>query len=187
MSLIVTAEIPQYIPIKYFDALKASMEMLAENPRVIFMGQSVACPGTGMSRTLEGVPKHKLLELPVAEDMQLGMSTGMSLNGYIPVSIYPRINFLLLAMSQLVLHLDKLSVYSRNGFKPRVIIRTCIASNIPMDPGVQHLGDYSEALRRMLLTVRLVTLDDADRIMPEYKKAMEFEGSTILIEHTRLY
>ena len=48
-----------------------------------------------------------MIELPVAEEMQMGMSFGMSLDGTIPISIYPRWNFLLCAINQLVNHLDK--------------------------------------------------------------------------------
>lgn len=169
----------------YFDALRAAMLMLADEPRAIFMGQAVACPGTAMSNTFKGIAPERLLEMPVAEDMQLGMAIGMSLAGDLPVCCYPRINFLLLATNQLVLHLDKLPVYS--GWRPRVIIRTAIATPVPLDPGPQHLGDFTDALRLMLTTVEVVRLDAADRIVPEYGKAMRREGSTLLIERTELY
>ena len=51
----------------YFDELKRSMEMLAQDDRVLFLGQAVACPGTAMTNTLAGVARDKLLELPVDE------------------------------------------------------------------------------------------------------------------------
>src|SRR5262249_1457162 len=69
----------------YFDALCAAMRMVADEPRVIFMGQAVAYPGTAMTNTFKGIATDKLLEMPVAEDMQLGMATGMSLAGWLPV------------------------------------------------------------------------------------------------------
>ncbi len=163
------------------------MNLIAEQPRSIFMGQSVANPGTAMTRTLAGVPKEKLLELPVAEDMQMGLAIGAAINGDLPVCIYPRFNFLLLAMSQLILHLDKLPLYSRGGFRPRVIVRTAVATPTPMDPGPQHLGDYTEVFRAMLETVTVVRLDDAARIVPEYLAAVERHGSTLLVERTELY
>ena len=43
------------------------MEMLAEQPNAIFMGQAVAVAGTAMRNTLLKVPDEKLLELPVFE------------------------------------------------------------------------------------------------------------------------
>lgn len=169
----------------YFSELCVAMDMLAQHPRAIFMGQAVAYEGTAMRKTLLNVPQEKLLELPVAEDMQMGLAIGASLNGDLPICIYPRWNFLLLATSQLVLHLDKLPLYS--GYRPKVIIRTAVASPEPLNPGPQHLGDFSAAFRSMLQTVEVVELRDVSSIVPEYKEAMERKGSTILVEHTALY
>ena len=161
------------------------MEKLAANPRTVFMGQAVACPGTAMSRTLTNLPRVKCIELPVAEDMQLGLAIGSSLNGDLPVCIYPRINFLLLAMSQLVLHLDKLPVYS--DYKPKVIIRTAIAHNEPLNPGVQHLGDYCDPLCQLLETIVVEKLLFAEQIVKKYDEAMARGGSTLLVEYLGKY
>ena len=170
----------------YRDELTKAMTMLGSHPNTIFIGQAVRFPGTAMYGTLEGVPMAKRIELPVFEDTQLGMATGMSLSGLLPVCIYPRINFLLLAINQLVSHLDKLPIYG-NGWKPKVIIRTAVAHNHPMDPGVQHLGDYGHAIRQMLSTVKTVMLLRGQDVIPEYRKAAERDGSTLLIERASLY
>ena len=123
---------------KYFDELKRSMEYLATDPRVVFMGQAVAVPGTAMSNTLKGVDPTRLIELPVAEEMQMGMTNGLAIAGLVPVSIYPRWNFLLLAVNQLVNHLDKFPLMSNGGYRPKVIIRTSIGSERPLHPQHQH-------------------------------------------------
>ena len=81
---------------KYFDELKKSMSYLAKNEKTIFIGQAVEVPGTAMSNTLKEINSGKLIELPVAEEMQMGITIGFGLNGNIPVSIYPRWNFLYL-------------------------------------------------------------------------------------------
>ena len=73
---------------KYFDELKRSMDFLAKDPRTLFLGQAVEVPGTAMSNTLKDVPKEKLLELPVDEEMQMGMTNGLAIAGQIPVSIF---------------------------------------------------------------------------------------------------
>lgn len=170
----------------YRDELTKAMTALGRRPDTVFLGQAVAYPGTAMYGTLEGVPAAKRIELPVLEDAQLGMATGMSLTGVLPVCIYPRINFLICAMSQLVSHLDKLPIYG-NGWKPRVIIRTSVAHNRPMDPGVQHLGDYGHAIRQMLSTIKTVMLFRAKDVVPEYAKAADRDGSTLIIERAALY
>lgn len=167
---------------KYFDELKRSMEYLASDDRTVFLGQAVAVPGTGMSNTLKDVSKDKLIELPVAEEMQMGMSLGMALHGRIPISIYPRWNFLLCAVSQLVNHVDKLSLMSK--YKANVIIRTSIGSERPLHPQCQHVGDFTEAFKSMCKTVEVIRLDEPYQIFPAYVKALlrDDNRSTILVE-----
>lgn len=171
----------------YFEALCIAMHLCGQHPRSIFMGQAVAFPGTAMRRTLEHLPPEQLLELPVAEDMQMGMAIGMALDGMLPICIYPRINFLLLATNQLVLHLDKLPIYSNGGYRPKVIIRTAVATADPLDPGPQHLGNFSQMYRELLSMVNVVELTEVDQILPAYEAALQSSASTLLIEHTGLY
>lgn len=169
----------------YFTQLCLAMGQLAWHPRAVFMGQSVRYAGTAMHNTLRAVLMEKRVEWPVAEDMQLGAAIGASLNGDIPICMYPRINFMLLAMSQLVLHLDAIPCYSK--YRPKVIVRTATATDKPLDPGFQHLGDFVEPIKAMLKTVKVVRLDRAQDIVPQYRAAMEREGSTLLIEQLANY
>ena len=46
-----------------------------------------------MSNTLKNVKKNKKIEMPVTEEMQMGITTGLMMAGYTPVSIFPRWNF----------------------------------------------------------------------------------------------
>ncbi len=174
---------------KYFDELKKTMEWLSSKPETLFLGQAVEYPGTGMTNTLAGVSKDKLLEMPVAEEMQMGISIGLAVNGSIPISIYPRWNFLLLATNQLVNHLDKMPLYSNGEFTPKVIIRTSIGSERPINPQIQHTGDYSDAFRLMLKTVEVIVLNEPEEIFPAYEKAYSRKDglSTILVEYGDYY
>jgi pyruvate/2-oxoglutarate/acetoin dehydrogenase E1 component len=169
----------------YYNELCRAMEAVAEHPRAIFLGQAVAEKGTGMTASFANVSPEKLLELPVFEETQLGMSIGLALDGALPVSVYPRWNFLVCAANQLVNHLDKLPLYSTITL--RVIIRVASATPVPLDPGPQHLGDFTDAFRLMLKTVKIVPLVDARRIVPEYRQAMIAERSTILVEYPGRY
>ena len=134
----------------YKDELTKAMELLSENEKTIFLGQSVACSGNAIYKTLEKVPVTKRIELPIIEDTQMGMSIGLSFEGFIPISIFPRMDFLILATNQLVNHLDKIKEMSNNHFNPKVIIRTSIGATRPLYPGVQHCSDYTEALKLIL-------------------------------------
>ena len=169
---------------QYARQLRYAMEFLAERGAT-FLGQAVRYPGTAMFETLADVPMEQRVELPVFENTQLGLCTGIALAGGLPVSIFPRINFLLEATSQLVQHLDKLPIYS--AYRPRVIIRTAVATSVPLDPGPQHLGNYAPALRLMLQTVRVVELIESEMIVPEYLAAADRDGSTLLVEFSEKY
>ncbi len=175
--------------LKYYSELCRAMEYLAQDERTVFLGQAVAVKGTAMTTTLKNVPESKKIELPVAEEMQLGLSTGMALNGYVPVSIYPRWNFLLLATNQLVNHLDKMKHMTSGGFQPKVIIRTSIGSERPLNPQCQHLGDFTDAFRLMLTNTEIIRLDEPEQIFPAYQRALErTDGKcTILVEHGDFY
>lgn len=169
---------------KYFQALCDAMSLLDEAGGV-FIGQSVRDGGTALSRTLEHISTNRRIEMPVAENMQCGMCHGIALAGGLPVSVYPRIDFLIEAVPQLVQHLDKWP--AMGGGRPRVIIRTAIATDKPLDPGPQHTGSYTQALAMMLRTVMVFELTTAEMIVPFYRDAMEYAGSTILVEHLSLY
>jgi pyruvate/2-oxoglutarate/acetoin dehydrogenase E1 component len=169
----------------YFGELCSAMHAVSEFQNTVFMGQGVAVPGTTMSDTFQYVPQSQRLEMPVAEDMQMGMAIGMALEGYLPVCVFPRWNFLLCAANQLVNHLDRLPLYS--GYRPKVIIRTAIPSKYPFNPGPQHDDDFTAAFSGMLRTVRVVRLTVPSQIVPAYLEAVEAQGSTLLVEFTDEY
>ena len=169
----------------YFKELKNSMEWLANQEDSIFLGQAVGVPGTAMSNTLKDIQPDRLIELPVAEEMQMGLTIGLALDGAVPISIFPRWNFLLLAMNQLVNHLDRMPQISNNGYVPKVIIRTGIGSERPLHPQYQHVGDFTDAFKLILNNIEVVKLDEPEEIFPAYKKAYERSDgrSTLLVEY----
>jgi len=167
----------------YRDELLRAMTYLAQFHNSVFLGQAVAVPGTAMYGTLANVPMERRLELPVEEDLQMGMSIGFAMQGWLPVSIFPRWNFLLLGANQLVNHLDKLREMTRVT-PPKVIVRTSIGSERPLHPGPQHTGDWTEAVAQLLPSVNVVRLDEPHQIFPAYQLAAErTDGqSTLLVE-----
>jgi pyruvate/2-oxoglutarate/acetoin dehydrogenase E1 component len=174
---------------QYMDELSKTMTYLGRQENSIFIGQSVEVAGTAMRNTLLNVDANKLMELPVEEDFQMGIAIGMALSGLVPVSIFPRWNFLLLATNQIVNHLDKLKEITQSGAPGKVIIRTGIGSVNPLHPGPQHTGDFTEAFRLMCPNLNVVRLDNKEVIFDEYKKAYERNDgvSSILIEWSDKY
>ncbi len=171
----------------YKEELCKAMKLLSENPKTLLLGQTVKYGGTSMFHMLKDFSDERKIELPVAEEMQMGISLGLSLEGYIPISVYPRMDFLILAINQLVNHLDKCEEMSDGQFKPKVIIRTAIGSVEPLMPGVQHNQNHTEALRLMCTNIDVILLEEADQILSAYKKVLESDKSTILVEIPDLY
>ena len=162
----------------YQEAINTSMLRLAK-AGAIFVGQSVAYDGAAIYHSLAGVPAAQRIEFPVAENLQLGYCTGLSLMGKLPVCIYPRVDFLLLAADQLVNHLDKLPTW---GWTPKVIIRARVGSRQPLDAGPQHTQDHTEAFRQMLQHVEVWRPTTPGQVEHSYRMAQASDGSTLIIE-----
>lgn len=156
-----------------------AMRRLAEDERTVFVGQSVRYDGAAIFDTLDGVPMEKRIEMPVAEDFQMGYCTGLALMGKIPVCIFPRFDFLLLATNQLVNHLDKLPLF---GWNPRVIVRTTVGQRFPLDAGPQHTQDHTIAFRNMLTRIPVFMVKTAHQVQEAYADALERRGPTLIVE-----
>jgi pyruvate/2-oxoglutarate/acetoin dehydrogenase E1 component len=174
---------------KYFNELKKAMGFLGKKKNTIFIGQAVEVPGTAMSNTLVDIDRSKLIELPVAEEMQMGMSLGFAMNGHIPISIFPRWNFLLYGVNQLINHIDKFRVMNGTEIKPKIIIRTGIGSKRPLHPREQHIGDFTDAFKKMSTTIDIIKLKNPEDILKSYKKAFyrNDNKNTILVEYGDFY
>ena len=174
---------------KYVEHLIESMEYLAKDPRTVFIGQSVCYSGNSIYNTLKTIPNDRKIETPVFEETQMGLSIGLALNGYIPVTCYPRFDFLLLAVNQMVNHLDKMEEMTQGVFKPRVIVRTSIGAKVPLDGGIQHTQNHTDAFRLLLDNMDVVLLQNKEDIFPAYKRAIEREDSksTLIVEFGEFY
>ena len=169
----------------YQENLTKAMKMLGKNKKTIFLGQTLIYGGSPMFKSMEFVPKNKIYEMPVFEDTQLGLSIGLSLEGFIPVSIFPRIDFLICATNQLVNHLDKIEEMSNNEFSAPIIIRTQIGNTKPLYPGCQHCQDHTKGLKSMCKHIEVIKIKNEKEVIPSYKLALKRakQGkSTLLVE-----
>jgi len=171
----------------YKDEVIRAMEMLGQDEKVVFVGQTVKYKGSAIFGSLGNVADEKKIELPIMEDNQMGISIGLSLQGFIPVSVYPRFDFLICAMNQMVNHLDKIKEMSDGEFKPKVIIRTQVGGTSPLYPGVQHCSDYTLGFKEIFKEIDVVKLERAEDVFPAYLRALESDKSTLLIEVGDLY
>ena len=174
---------------KYKEELIKAMDWLGQKEDVLFLGQACKVSGHSISSTLVNVPQEKRIELPVFEEAQLGISTGLALEGNVTVTVYPRFDFFILACNQLVNHLDKMEEMSKGDMKPRVIIRVSVGAKQPLNAGPQHTQNHTDAFRKMLTNVNVVELLEPEQILPAFKEAYEREDSkpTLIVEHGEFY
>jgi pyruvate/2-oxoglutarate/acetoin dehydrogenase E1 component len=171
----------------YKEEVFKGMEILNSHPKTIFMGQAIEYKGTALTHQVKNFPPEKLLELPVAEELQAGIALGLALEGYIPVSLYPRMNFIILAMNQIVNHLDKWEAMSMGESKPKVIMKAVVGSQYPLDPGHQHKANYAQSFKDACTNIDIVELIYPEEIVPAYEQALKSDRSTLIIEHGDLY
>jgi pyruvate/2-oxoglutarate/acetoin dehydrogenase E1 component len=161
------------------------MENLAKLPNVIFLGQQVGAED--FYRTLTDISPDIRIEMPVAEELQMGISIGLALEGYLPISIYQRMDFLPRACDQIVNHLDLIEKASRGKFKPKVIIRTTVGATSPFDVGPQHNKNLMVGFANLVTNINVWSVTTPKEIVGAYNTALTSEKSSIIIEFQDLY
>ena len=169
----------------YKQALINAMTELGKRDDVVFIGQQIVYAGNPMSTTLGEVPKEKMIEVPVIEETQMGMSLGLAMTGKTVVTFYPRWDFLISATNQLVNHIDKFKLMT--GGDVNIIIRVGKGADTPLDPGHQHKANYLEEFKTMCPNTKIYDLKTEEDINSAYKTAIENGGVYILAEYPELY
>ncbi len=174
---------PEYTP--YKDALTKAMTDLANLDDSIFIGQQIVYAGNPMSTTLGNVPKEKMIEVPVMEETQMGMSLGLAITGKRVITFYPRWDFIVSAANQLINHVDKFELMT--GKKINLIIRLGKGSDTPLDPGHQHKGNYIEEFKSICKNIEFHDLKNWADIELAYAYAIKEGGIHCLVEYPELY
>ena len=174
---------PQTSPYKA-DLIDA-MTYLGEQDDTVFIGQQIVWPGNPMSTTLVNVSKAKMIEVPVLEETQMGMSLGFAMAGRTVVSFYPRWNFLICAASQLINHVDKHK--EMTGQQVNMFIRVGKGADVPLDPGPQHKANFVEEFKSMCPSINFYDLKTKNSILDIYKTAYKAGGVHVLAEYPELY
>ena len=171
----------------YKDALINAMAELGGMNDTIFIGQQLLWYGNPMSTTVSNVPKEKMIEVPVMEESQMGMSLGMAMAGKRVITFYPRWDFLICATNQLVNHVDKIVGMSNGEWTPNMIIRIGKGSDKPLDPGHQHKGNYIDEFKSMCSNIEFHDLKTALDIELAYSYAIKEGGIHCFVEYPELY
>jgi len=171
---------------KYKEALKQSMKILAKDKDCRFIGYGVKYGAKGNGSLVE-VPDSQLIETTVSENLIIGMAIGMSIAGLKPVVYIPRFDFIIDALDSIVNHLDKIDKISEGEFCPKVLIRTVVGgTKTPLYTGLTHVQDFTEAMIKMV-SFPVIKMKTSEEIFHYINIASEWKTSMILIEEKDRY
>jgi len=124
----------------YGHAIRSGFQYLLKNyPSVFTIGQGLWSPwyvGNSMTDLDVEFGKERVIDSPVSEAACTGAAIGASLCGYRPVVIHPRVDFMILAIDQIVNQAAKWSHMLGGQAHPAVTIRGIV--NRGGEQGAQH-------------------------------------------------
>ena len=137
--------------LNYAQAIREALaQSLESDPRVFIIGQGVWSPwyaGASMQDLDKEFGRHRIIDSPVSENATTGTAIGAALAGMRPIAFHPRMDFMVLAIDQIVNEAANWSYMFGGQASVPVVIRSVI--NRGGEQGAQH----SQALHAWLMHV----------------------------------
>jgi acetoin:2,6-dichlorophenolindophenol oxidoreductase subunit beta len=171
----------------YLEAIRAGLhEEMSRDASVYLFGEDVALGGPfGVTHGLaEAFGKNRVVNTPISEGTVMGLAIGAALSGLRPVVEIMFMDFITLAMDQLVNHAAKLHYMS--GGQLRVPVTVRVQCGISGTMGAHH----SQSLESWFLHVpglKAVMPANAADAKGLLKSAVRDDNPVIFIEHRGLY
>lgn len=116
--------------LSYRDALREAQDQALErDARVFLIGEGIDDPGGVFGSTSGLVQKYgrqRVMDMPLAENGLTGVAAGAAMTGMRPVLIHMRIDFLPMAMDQIINHVAKWSYMTGGEVKVPLTMRAII-------------------------------------------------------------
>ena len=166
------------------EATKYSMR---RNKKVLVYGLGVDDP-KGMYGTTKGLVEEfgpeRCFDTPLSEDAMTGIGIGMAMNGFRPIHIHQRFDFLLLCMNQLINIAAKVKYLSNGKSICPFIVRAIIGRS--WGQGAQHSQSFHSFLSSIpgLTVLAPVTPFDMYNSMIW---ATKYDNPVIMVENRMLY
>lgn len=115
-------------------AMNSALDLeMAEDPRVVLLGEDIADPAGGVFKVSKGLSTkygtQRVLATPIVEQTIVGTAVGLALGGYRPVAEIMFFDFVTMAMDQLVNHAAKFRYMSGGHTPAPVTVRTVVGSS----------------------------------------------------------
>ncbi len=172
---------------RYIDALNRAMEQEMESdPSVIVLGEDVAVGGPfGVTAGLvDRFGEKRVINTPISEDSIMGMAIGAAIAGKRPIVEIMFIDFLTLAMNQLVNHAAKLRYMSGGQLSVPMVIR--VQQGAAGGWGAQH-SQSLESWFQHVPGLKMVAASNAADAAALLRESIRDEDPVLFLEHRGLY
>lgn len=172
---------------RYIDGLRRAMEEEMEaDPSIILLGEDVAVGGPfGVTAGLvDRFGERRVMNTPISEDSIMGMATGAALAGKRPILEIMFIDFVTLAMCQLVNHAAKLRYMSGGQLSIPLVIR--LQQGATGGWGAHH-SQSLEAWFHHVPGLKVVAPSNAADAWGLLRAAIRDDDPVIFLEHRGLY
>ena len=174
--------------LSYGEALNQGLSQCMErDPNIVVLGVDNADPKRIWGKTknlVEQFGPERCFSTPIAEEGIAGIVTGMSLAGLRPVNIHMRMDFMWLAMNQLINHISKMRYTFAGKIQCPVVLMGTIGKSLGQGP--QHSQSLIGTLSHIpgLHVLAPVTPKQAYQSICS---ALSQNDPTVIIEHRMLY
>jgi acetoin:2,6-dichlorophenolindophenol oxidoreductase subunit beta len=127
---------------------------------------------------------ERILGAPIAENATTGMAVGAALSGMRPINIHLRVDFLMLAMDQIVNYMSKWRYKTQGRVKLPIVVRAIIGRG--WGSGSQHSGTM-QGLFTHLPGLKVVMPSTPFNAKGLLLSAIQDDYPVIFIEHRWLY
>lgn len=171
---------------KYREVMANSLvKAMNDDPKVLILGEGVADPKGIFGTTLEASRRfpQRVMETPLSENMLTGACLGLALEGWKPILVHARCEFMLLSMEHLVDTIAKWSSVHK-GRRFNLVIRALVGRGWGQGP------NHSQAFHAMFAHVpglRVFYPVVPDNISHWVDEAISWGGPTVILEPRRLY
>jgi 2-oxoisovalerate dehydrogenase E1 component subunit beta len=165
-------------------ALKRAM---AEDPRVVVLGEDVAVDG-GVFRATDGLlqayGEQRVLDTPLAEVSIAGVSIGLAAQGFRPVAEIQFTGFAYSCIDQLLNHASRLRARTRGRLTCPMVLRSPAGGGIK---AVEHHSESPEAMFAHIPGLKVATPSSPTRAYGLLLSAIRDPDPVVVLEPTRLY
>lgn len=174
--------------LSYRDAIREALDQaLGMDPRVFLIGEGIDDPGGVFGSTVGLAEIHgrqRVMDMPLAENGLTGVAAGAAMTGMRPVLIHMRVDFLPMAMDQIINHVAKWHYMTGGKVSVPLTIRAIIGR------GWGSAAQHSQSLQALFAHIPGLTVvmpaspRDAKGLLME---CIASDGPSLVIEHRWLY